>query len=60
MKCEYCIFNGEIKVSKIFQTLDAATIQLGILMAAYKEIDPNQWHIACREVSDWHFEEGIE
>lgn len=31
-----------------------------LLMAAYKEIDPNRWHIACREVSDWHFKEEIE
>lgn len=59
MKYEYCIFLNEIKVSKIFQTLDAAIIELKIKMAAYKEIDPDCWHIACRGVSDWHFKEDI-
>lgn len=57
MKYEYCVFLGDIKVSQIFQTLEAATIQLGILMTAYKEIDPSRWRIACREVSGWHFKE---
>jgi len=57
MKYEYCIFFGDIRVSKIFQSLDETTIQLGILMAAYNEIDPSRWHIACREVSEWHFKE---
>jgi hypothetical protein len=55
MKYEYCIFFGDIRVSKIFQSLDETTIQLEILKAAYNEIDPSRWHIACREVSEWHF-----
>lgn len=57
MKYEYCVFLGEFQVSRIFETLEAAMIQLGILMVSYKEIDPKRWHIACREVSDWRFKD---
>ena len=55
MKYEYCVFLDDIKISRVFQTIAAVSIQLGIYMMAYKEIDPSRWRIACREVSEWHF-----
>lgn len=57
MKYEYCVFLGDIRVSKIFETREAAMIALRILMVSYKEIDPSRWNIACREVSDWRFKD---
>ena len=57
MKYEYCVFLDDIKISRIFETLEAAMIQLGILMVSYKEISPDRWRIACREVSEWRFKD---